>query len=272
MFSKLISKSSISRRRNQLSLSVNFLSYRIAIRPSNLIQLHKRNGYDGIFHNLAIRLMCTSSGAQDGRRNPSESKKTDSSKTENKALLESEDFDDYEEPKTAGQKVAAYGMLTLRLGFILAALACVGITVRELFPGRMSPNALFNEAFEVVRENEEIVSIVGEEMRAFGRDVGRNTEGRRNHVESRSYVEADGSKRTRVRFYVKGPKGKVIVFAEVSNLSPSKEFAYLICQDARTGRVVSIQDNRASMALGASASSSEARDAMQSLLGQFSKK
>ena len=45
-------------------------------------------------------------------------------------------------------------------------------------------------------------------MKAYGRDVGRN-EGRRNHVDSRSYQDVDGSKRMRVRFGVEGPRGKV---------------------------------------------------------------
>ncbi len=52
-------------------------------------------------------------------------------------------------------------------------------------------------------------------MKAFGRDVGRNTEGRRNIIEERSYTESDGSKRVRVRFHVQGTKGKVTVYAEV---------------------------------------------------------
>jgi len=52
-------------------------------------------------------------------------------------------------------------------------------------------------------------------MRAYGKDVGVKTEGRRNVVDSRSYTADDGSKRTRVRFHVKGNKGKATVYAEV---------------------------------------------------------
>lgn len=57
--------------------------------------------------------------------------------------------------------------------------------------------------------------MTGENMKAFGKDVGRN-EGRRNHIDSYKYKAEDGSNRMRVRFNVKGDKGKVVVWAEVS--------------------------------------------------------
>lgn len=61
--------------------------------------------------------------------------------------------------------------------------------------------------------------MAGDSMKAFGRDVGRTTEGRRNHIDSYTYKADDGSSRTRVRFNIKGDKGKVVVWAEVSILS-----------------------------------------------------
>ncbi len=60
------------------------------------------------------------------------------------------------------------------------------------------------------------MNICGEDMKAFGRDSGRNTEGRRNHIDSYKYKAEDGSNRTRVRFNIKGAKGQVHVWAEVS--------------------------------------------------------
>lgn len=57
--------------------------------------------------------------------------------------------------------------------------------------------------------------MTGEGMKAYGRDVGRNSEGRRNHVESYTYTAADKSNRMRIRFYVEGKKGKVLVWVEV---------------------------------------------------------
>jgi len=82
-------------------------------------------------------------------------------------------------------------------------------------------------------------------MRCFGR--GGN-ESRRNQVDSFSYTEENDrpvSKRTRIRFNIEGKKGKALVYAEVSdNLPEGEKFVYLICQDRRTGRVVTVVDNR----------------------------
>lgn len=52
-------------------------------------------------------------------------------------------------------------------------------------------------------------------MKAYGSGGGRN-EGRRNNVESYTYVADDKSNRTRIRFYLEGKRGKVIVWTEVS--------------------------------------------------------
>lgn len=82
----------------------------------------------------------------------------------------------------------------------------------------MNPNSLFSEVFEILRYNEEIMRMAGDSMKAFGRDVGRNTEGRRNHIDSYQYKAEDGSNRTRIRFNIKGDKGKVVVWAEVSSI------------------------------------------------------
>jgi hypothetical protein len=61
----------------------------------------------------------------------------------------------------------------------------------------------------------QIRAICGESMKAYGRDAGRNTEGRRNHIDSRGYDSEDGSKRMRIRFFVQGSRGRVMVWAEV---------------------------------------------------------
>lgn len=179
--------------------------------------------------------------------------------------------DEYEEPKTAGQKVVAWSVLSMRLLLLAAGLGCLGLTIRELFPGRMSANTVFSESFDIVKINDEVLHITGDPVRAYGRDVGRNTEGRRNIVESRTYKDEDGSNRTRVRFSVEGPKGKVTVFAEVSNRMAANEYVYLMCQDRYTGRVITIYDNRARLDNEASTGSSDSQFALSSLLNPFSK-
>eukprot|EP00601_Ochromonadales_sp_CCMP2298_P034047 CAMPEP_0173358742 /NCGR_PEP_ID=MMETSP1144-20121109/19626_1 /TAXON_ID=483371 /ORGANISM="non described non described, Strain CCMP2298" /LENGTH=230 /DNA_ID=CAMNT_0014307869 /DNA_START=243 /DNA_END=932 /DNA_ORIENTATION=- len=154
-----------------------------------------------------------------------------------------DEYDDYEEPKTAGQKVKVYGALAARLLLLGLGVVCVFFTGRELFPGRMSPNSLFSETFDLLRYNEQIMSMAGEGMKAFGRDVGRS-EGRRNQIDSYQYKADDGSNRTRVRFNIKGSKSKVVVWAEISDAMASNEFVFVVCQNARTGQVVTIQDHR----------------------------
>jgi len=126
----------------------------------------------------------------------------------------------------------------------MAAFVCFTfVTASELFPGRMGPNSLFSEAFEVVRYKDEIASICGDDLKAYGR--GDGGEGRRNRVDSRSYTADDGSKRTRVRFHVQGNKGRAIVWAEVSSKMAAGEYVYVVIQDRKTGRVVTFEDNRA---------------------------
>lgn len=61
----------------------------------------------------------------------------------------------------------------------------------------------------------QIMNACGDSIKAFGRDVGRNTEGRRNHIDSFAYKGEDGSDRLRIRFNMKGSKGQILVWAEV---------------------------------------------------------
>jgi hypothetical protein len=56
--------------------------------------------------------------------------------------------------------------------------------------------------------------MTGDGMKAYGSGGGRN-EGRRNNIESYMYEAADKSNRTRIRFYLEGKRGKVIVWVEV---------------------------------------------------------
>ena len=117
-------------------------------------------------------------------------------------------------------------------------------TCKELFPGRMNPNSLFSELFDKLQINDQIMAMVGENIKGFGRDTGRNTEGRRNHIDSYKFQGEDGSTRIRIRFNIKGKKGQVLVWAEVSDAMPSNEYVYIIVQNLRSGRVLTLEDNR----------------------------
>jgi len=80
--------------------------------------------------------------------------------------------------------------------------------------------------------------------------------------------EDDGSKRTRVRFNVEGTHGNAFVFAEVSSDMPSGEFVYILVQDKRDGRVMTVEDNRSVLAAKRMmAGNKEGMDAFKNLLG-----
>lgn len=78
-------------------------------------------------------------------------------------------------------------------------------------------------------------------MVAFGRDT--TNEGRRTNLDYRQYQE-DGSNRTRIRYNVKGPRGQVTVWVEISDKMAQNDYVFLICQDKRTQRVITLADNR----------------------------
>lgn len=155
------------------------------------------------------------------------------------AQYDYDDYDDYEEPTTAGGKVAMYTRMMLQLAMLAAFAGCTYITFQELFPGRMSPNRMYGDAFELLKTNAELQRMIGEEMSAFGRSAGRR------HFDSRAYVDDYGGNRCRIRFNVRGGRGQVMVWAEMADtFTDSNDFAYLIAQDRRTGQVLTVQDNR----------------------------
>ena len=174
---------------------------------------------------------------------------------------------------TPGQKVVAGTRLTMWAGIFCFATACAYYIGKELLPTKMSPNAVFDRATEVVRQNGEVSRRFGEPLKAYGRDHGGHREGRRNFIEHTEYTDQeDGSKRTRVRFNLEGKFGKAFVFAEVSSDMPSGEFVYVLVQDKANGRVFTVVDNRSKLAAARMAGGSkEGMEALQNLLGGGSK-
>ena len=186
-----------------------------------------------------------------------------------KKLLDEDEYEDYSEAKTTGQKLRWFGIVFTRLGFLIIGSYCVYLTAIELFPGRMSPNHLYNAAFEIVRNNAEVIAMAGDNMKAYGREVGGSAEGRRNHIDQYKYVDEKGSKRTRVRFTVEGSKGKARVWAEVCEASQPGDLAFLICQDTRTGRVHTLVDSRSYLDNRDPPSPSTASSVINSFYGLF---
>jgi import inner membrane translocase subunit TIM21 len=116
------------------------------------------------------------------------------------------------------------------------------------YRSKMSPNSVFSNSLEVVREHADVKRIFGEPLKGYGRDHGGHREGRRNFIEHTEYTsDNDGSKRTRVRYNLEGQHGHASVFAEVSNQMSSGEFVYILVQDKHSGRVITVVDNRAAL-------------------------
>ena len=176
---------------------------------------------------------------------------------------------------TPGQKVAAASRLTMWAGILTFACACAYFIGKELIPTKMSPNSAFNSASKVIKESSQVTMKYGDtsQLKFYGKDHGGHREGRRNFIEHTQYTnEEDGSKRTRVRFNMEGQFSSAICFAEVSNEMSSGEFVYVLVQDKKSGRVITVVDNRAALtAKRLSGGSQDSANAMQKLLGGNSK-
>lgn len=92
------------------------------------------------FRVTTSRNFCTTKEKGVEEKSGTEEKPDQEKKTE-VAKFDPDEYDDYEEePRTAGEHVAAWARLGLRLVFVLGLLGGVVFAGRELFPGRMGPN------------------------------------------------------------------------------------------------------------------------------------
>jgi import inner membrane translocase subunit TIM21 len=186
---------------------------------------------------------------------------------------DNDDPDTKEIVLTPGQKVAAASRLTMWTGIFGFACVCAYFIGKELIPTKMSPNRVFNVASKAIKANSQVSMKYGATLKFYGKDHGGHREGRRNFIEHTQYNdEGDGSKRTRVRFNMEGQFDSAICFAEVSNEMSSGEFVYVLVQDKRSGRVITVIDNRAALtAKKLAGGNQETANAMQQLLGGNSK-
>mmetsp|Transcript_17672 Transcript_17672/g.34784 ORF Transcript_17672/g.34784 Transcript_17672/m.34784 type:complete len:316 (+) Transcript_17672:155-1102(+) len=143
-----------------------------------------------------------------------------------------------------GAKTAASSMVWVGV----LGLVCVSgyYIVKELMPTKMSPNSVFNAAFEEIRNKPEVTSRLGDNIRAYGAEYSRRKEGRRNHIEHQEYRDIDGVKRIRIQFNVEGSRGKAAVFAEVAENMDKGEFSYIIIDQVFHGQhqAIALVDNR----------------------------
>lgn len=131
----------------------------------------------------------------------------------------------------------------------------------------MSPNSLFNEAFDRVQDHPDVTARIGSPVKGYGKDHGGRRAGRRNFVENQTYTDKEGIQRMRcaaraggpalkgaarsragplcrIRFNVEGPRGKGIVYTEIAESMGKGDFYYLVFQDRKTGEAIGIIDNR----------------------------
>jgi hypothetical protein len=73
--------------------------------------------------------------------------------------MDFDEYDDYQEPKTAREKVNLYLVIGARLGLFVLGAVCIYFTAKELFPGRLNPQSLFSEVFEYLRYKEEVCDV-----------------------------------------------------------------------------------------------------------------
>jgi import inner membrane translocase subunit TIM21 len=193
---------------------------------------------------------------------------SDSSK--GKAKEESSDEDTKEIVLTPGEQVVAASRLGMWAGIFAFGCVCAYYIGRELFPTKMSPNSVFNGACKAIRANSQVVRQYGDSIKFYGKDHGGKREGRRNFIEHTNYQSPDdGTNRIRVRFNLEGQFTSAFCFAEVSADMPSGEFVYVLVQDKKSGRVVTVVDNRASLtAKKLAGGNQDTANAMQQLLGR----
>jgi import inner membrane translocase subunit TIM21 len=195
---------------------------------------------------------------------------SDSSKGKEKQEESSGSEDDAKEiVLTPGQQVVAASRLGMWAGIFAFGCVCAFYIGRELIPTKMSPNSAFNSASKAVREHPQVIRQYGDKIKFYGKDHGGHREGRRNFIEHTQYQSPDdGTNRTRVRFNLEGQFAAAFCFAEVSSDMPSGEFVYVLVQDKKTGRVITVVDNRASLtAKKLAGGNQDTANAMQQLLG-----
>jgi hypothetical protein len=89
--------------------------------------------------------------------------------------------------------------------FTVIALALA----KELFSGG-SANSLYSKSLEVVRDDAEVVMILGEPVKGFDESRGRGL-----NLESEEGTDEQGRKFVRVHYPISGPRGKAKISAEV---------------------------------------------------------
>ena len=90
---------------------------------------------------------------------------------------------------TPGEQVVAASRLTMWAGVFGFACVCAYYIGRELFPTKMSPNSVFNQAINKIRDHPQVQRQYGDSLKFYGKDHGSHREGRRNFIEHTEYIK-----------------------------------------------------------------------------------
>lgn len=158
------------------------------------------------------------------------------------------DHAEEERPLNAIERAGVISRLIFYLS--IAGLVCTFgyFIARELFPTRLSPNSIFNDAIDVIRDNPEVTGRIGTGIKCYGLDHGGRREGRRNFIQHDEFEDENGITHMRIKFNAEGSSGKrATVYAERLSTSASREFSYVIFEPStgrRREKAIAIIDNR----------------------------
>ncbi|XP_073821105.1 mitochondrial import inner membrane translocase subunit Tim21 [Musca autumnalis] len=138
---------------------------------------------------------------------------------------------------------------TKTASYTAVILAGIGVTAvmfwaifRELFSSS-SPNNIYSEALEKVKEDYRVQDAIGAPIKGYGEESRR---GRRQHVMHTAF-ERNGVPHIRMKFYVQGLRNKGTVHLETKENAQGKmEYRYLFVQlDHYPNTTIVLEDNRA---------------------------
>ncbi|XP_053675920.1 mitochondrial import inner membrane translocase subunit Tim21 [Anopheles nili] len=144
-----------------------------------------------------------------------------------------------------GERVKENTKTASYMGVILLGVGVTGmlfyVIFWELFSSD-SPNNIYSEALERVKEESRVKDALGAPIKGFGEESRR---GRRNRVAHTKYVK-DGVEHIRMQFFVQGFRNRATVHLEKRKTSSgSYEYRYLFVQlDYNPHNPIILEDNR----------------------------
>ncbi|XP_052867392.1 mitochondrial import inner membrane translocase subunit Tim21 [Anopheles cruzii] len=144
-----------------------------------------------------------------------------------------------------GERVKENTKTASYMGVIMLGVGVTGLLFYvifwELFSSD-SPNNIYSEALERVKEEPRVKDALGSPIKGFGEESRR---GRRTHVAHTKYVK-DGVEYIRMQFYIQGIRNKGTVHLEKRKTdSGSFEYRYLFVQlDYNRQNPIILEDNR----------------------------